>query len=85
MKYSYVEMKEKGRCLLLTVYFFSGMLYTWIMQTADDVHVILFCQNSYYFKLLLVLYRNHSVQSVTLLSQCSILNTRYLISSVLMR
>ena len=26
-------MKDKGRCLLLAVYFFSGMLYMWIMRT----------------------------------------------------
>ena len=36
----YVDMKDKGRCLLLTLYFFSGMLYMWIMWTANDVHMI---------------------------------------------
>ena len=39
-----MDTKDKGRCLLLTVYFFSGMLYMSIMRTADDVHGFLLCR-----------------------------------------
>ena len=50
MKYSLCVCEGKGRCLLFTAYFFSGMLCMWIMRTADDVHIILLhvCCNSYY-------------------------------------
>ena len=67
--------RTKADAYFLRVNFFSGMLYMRIMWTADDEHIVLLYHNSYYFKFLLVLYRNHSVRFITQLSQRSILNT----------